>query len=249
MTPPPGAPFFVVNAIPSDGTFLLDGPEGHHAAAVRRLRVGESLVLSDGAGRWAPATVTAVEKNRLQLAVQPAEFTPAPRLRVVLVQALPKGEHADLAVDLATQAGVDEIIPWSAERSIARWTGDKAAKGVAKWRQTAREAAKQARRPWIPSVADPVSAQALVDRIGRADHALILHESGSCSLTSLTLRSAGELLLVVGPEGGISPTELGRFSAAGAQIVRLGPEVLRTSSAAAVCLGAVAALTGRWDIE
>lgn len=248
MTPgvPAGAPYFLVEALPPPGPFVLGGAEGRHASVVRRLRAGEVLVLSDGAGRLAPATVLTVQRGSVELTVGAPVEVPSPALRVTVVQALPKGERSELAVELATEAGVDALVPWSASRCVARWPGDKAAKGVERWRTVAREAAKQSRRASVPVVA-PLSGNAEVAAlIARSAVALVLHEAGSVPLTDVELPSSGELVLVVGPEGGISPEELAQFTTAGARVVRLGREVLRTSTAAAVALGALGALTARW---
>ena len=249
MTPgvPAGAPYFLVDALPPPGPFLLDGPEGRHASVVRRLRAGEVLVLSDGAGRLAPATVRAVQRGSVELDLGAHVEVPAPALTVTVVQALPKGERSELAVELATEAGVDALVPWAASRCVARWPADKATKGVERWRAVAREAAKQSRRASVPAVAALASSAEVADLIGRAALALVLHEAGSVPVTGVALPSAGELVLVIGPEGGIAPDELAQFTGAGAQVVRLGREVLRTSTAAAVALGALGALTSRWS--
>jgi 16S rRNA (uracil1498-N3)-methyltransferase len=241
-----GSPFFLVDRVPGPGPFLLDGPEGRHAATVRRLRTGERLVLTDGRGGWAAASVTGALKSELQLDVGPAHTTAPPRLQVTVVQALPKGERSELAVDLATEAGADRIVPWAAARCVVRWTGDKAVKGVQKWRTVAREAAKQARRVHVPEVAELATTAQVADLLRAADLALVLHEAATASLPSIPLPAAGTVLLVIGPEGGIGPDEVGTLTAAGGRPTRLGPEVLRTSSAAAVALGALAALSDRW---
>lgn len=241
-----GAPFFLVGTVPTPGSFRLDGPEGRHASVVRRMRIGEELILTDGAGSVAVATVTGVDKGSVQLDVAATQQVPAPAVTVTLVQALPKGERSELAVDLATEAGVDALVPWSASRCVARWTADKAVKGVDRWQTVAREAAKQSRRATVPRVAPLASTPAVVTLIRGAAGALVLHETGSVPITHAVLPSTGELLLVVGPEGGVSPEELTAFRDAGAQVVRLGREVLRTSTAGAVALGALGVLANRW---
>jgi 16S rRNA (uracil1498-N3)-methyltransferase len=242
-----GEPWFLVDPLPAVGTFVLDGPEGRHAATVRRLRPGEPMVLTDGRGGRAGATVRDAGRSELTLQVDPATRVPAPDLRITLVQALPKGERSELAVDLATEAGVDALVPWQAERCVARWGGDKAARGAEKWRTVAREAAKQSRRPWLPRVSELATTADVVDLIGRADGTLILHEASAAPITEATLPTHGDLVLVVGPEGGISPAEVAALTGAGGQLVRLGPEVLRTSTAGAVALGALGGRTGRWS--
>ena len=243
-------PVFHLEHLPEVGTSaVLDGPEGRHAATVRRLRVGEQLLLSDGRGGLAQASVTAVGKDRLVLAVSGRRDVPRPDTTVTVVQALPKGERSELAVELVTEAGVDELVPWSAARCVARWQGPRADKGVARWRAVAREAAKQSRRPYIPLVHDLATTAELValvrERVLGGGVALLLHESATTGLRQATL--AAQVLLVVGPEGGLDDAELAQLTAAGARAVHLGPTVLRTSTAAAVALGALGVRTHRWD--
>jgi 16S rRNA (uracil1498-N3)-methyltransferase len=238
-------PVFLVDGLPAGDTGVLDGPEGHHAASVRRLRVGEELVLADGRGGRARCGIEAVEKDTLRLRVLERTHVEQPRPRVVVAQALVKGDRGELAVELATEAGVDAIVPWRAARCVARWDeGPRGAKALAKWRSTAREAAKQSRRAWVPEVAEPVGTAELAALVGKAAKAMVLHESATGRLADLP--TDGDLLLVVGPEGGISDEELAVLTDAGAVAVRLGPSVLRASTAAAVALGAIGALSTRW---
>jgi len=241
------APLFLVDGLPSGDNAVLDGPEGHHAATVKRLREGEGLLLADGRGGLAHAVVTSVGKNELQLEIVDRRTFPAPAPRVLLAQALVKGDRGELAVELATEAGVDAVLPWRAARCVARWeTGPRGDKALARWRTTAREAAKQARRAWVPVVEEPVTTAALARRVADVRAALVLHEAAPDGLARMDLPADGDLLLVVGPEGGIADDELDALVAAGARAVRLGPEVLRASTAAAVALGALGVLTGRW---
>ena len=239
MTPP----LFLLDALPVGDSALLDGPEGRHAATVKRLRPGEAVLLGDGCGVLASGVVAAVGRDVVELTLTDRVVAPAPSPRVVVAQALVKGDRGELAVELATEAGVDAIVPWTAARCVARWTGDK---GLARWQRTAREAAKQARRAWVPPVASPVTTRELAGRVAAADCALVLHEAATTPLAEVALPAAGEVLLAVGPEGGVTEDELALLTAAGAQAVRLGPEVLRASTAAAVALGALGVLTGRW---
>jgi 16S rRNA (uracil1498-N3)-methyltransferase len=238
------APLFLVGELPAAGTVVLDGPEGRHAAAVKRIRVGEVVQLGDGRGAVARAHAVAVAKDSVEFALDEVVHHPAPAPRVVLAQALVKGDRGELAVELATEAGVDAILPWRAARCVARWEqGPRGEKALARWRSTVREAAKQARRPWSPEVGDPVTT---ADLVARGGPALVLHESAEAVLSAADLPAEGEVLLVVGPEGGVSDEELAALTAAGARPVRLGPEVLRASTAAAVALGAIGVLTERW---
>ena len=168
-----------------------------------------------------------------------------PDPRLVVVQALPKGDRAELAVETMTELGVDEIVPWSAARSITRWDGPRGQKALDRWRRTAREAAKQSRRAWVPAVAELAGTAAVVERLAGAA-ALVLHEAATATLAGADLPTSGELIVVVGPEGGISDDELDRFAAAGATPVRLGDPVLRTSTAGAAALAALSLRLGRW---
>lgn len=228
----------------------LSGPEGRHAATVKRIGPGERVTLIDGRGAWAEAAVTATQKNSLTLVVAETGTTPAPTPAVTVVQALPKAERSELAVDLATQAGADAIIPWQADRCVSKWTGPKVAKGVAKWEAAALAAAKQARRVRIPAINDPVNTTQLIEllqeRVGQDTMVMVLHEEAAEPITSLDLAEVREIILLVGPEGGIGTAELDRLRAVGARAVKLGPEVLRTASAAMVALAAIGTLTSRW---
>ncbi|MEO5312284.1 16S rRNA (uracil(1498)-N(3))-methyltransferase [Corynebacterium sp. c24Ua_83] len=250
--------------------FRLTGAEAKHAS-VKRLEVGEGLVVTDGAAR-------AVQGSFLgDATVEVADILelPTPHPRVTVVQAIPKSDRAELAVDLAVQAGADRIVPWAARRAIAKWDG-KEAKAHAKWENAARAAAKQSRRLQIPEVTQLVRSPEELARVlglGEAGTAasgvgggsgtstvrvLVLHEEATEPLPAVVSAAvngddangseaaATEIALVVGPEGGISPEELAEFEQLGATPVRLGPEVLRTATAAAVALGAIGAVTDRW---
>lgn len=240
-------PVFLVDALPSGEEFVLDGPEGRHAATVRRLRVGEELVLSDGSGTQVRCAVVAVEKDALALKAIERWEEPEQTPRVVLAQALVKGDRGELAVELATEAGVDGVVPWRAARCVAKWEdGPRGAKALGRWRSTVREAAKQARRARVPFVDEPVSTGQLVKRVSSSALTLVLHESATDRLSDVALPASGDVLLVVGPEGGITAEELDALRSSGARVVRLGPTVLRASTAATVALGAIGVLTSRW---
>ena len=220
---------------------LLDGPEGRHAATVKRLRAGEQLDLVDGQGVRCRCAVVAVGRDTVTLDVLARTTEPAGTPRITLVQALAKGDRGELAVELATEVGVDEIIPWAASRCVQQWDGERGAKSLERWRSTARAAAKQSRRAWWPVVRDPVLIQGVVTLPGQL---LVLHESAGVGLSEVEL--SGDVVLVVGPEGGLTPEELDAFRAVGAQVVRLGPTVLRTSTAGAAATAVVSSRTGRW---
>ena len=224
----------------------VEGPEAHHAVAVRRLAVGEPIALTDGRGTIAECEVTETGKQRLVVTVGSVERVPRPQPEIVVVQALPKGERGELAVELLTEIGVARVVPWAASRSVAVWRGDRAAKSLAKWRATAREAAKQARRPWLPEVSELASTADVALLVAEAHLALVLHEDAAVPFGALEVPVSGVVVLVVGPEGGLAPDELAAFEAAGAQTVRLGTEVLRTSTAGVAAVAALLSRTPRW---
>jgi 16S rRNA (uracil1498-N3)-methyltransferase len=225
---------------------VLDGPEGRHAATVRRLTPGERVELTDGAGLLADCVVTAARAGALELRVLARRSEPRPSPGLVVAQALPKGEHGPLAVDLMTEGGVDVIVPWAAQRCVTRWQGERGDRALARWRAAAREAAKQSRRAWLPEVTEPVTTRELARRVERASLAVLLDPAGPVPLTELELPRSGDIVLIVGPEGGVSPAEAAELTGAGAAGARLGPSVLRTSSAGLVAATIVASRAGRW---
>jgi 16S rRNA (uracil1498-N3)-methyltransferase len=235
---------FLVDDLPAPGPFTLDGPEGHHAADVQRLRAGEEVLLGDGRGGVASAVVAAAYKGRLDLTVERLSRQETPAVRITVAQGIAKGDRGEFAVQAMTEVGVDEILPWAAARSVAQWKGDRGAKARDKWAATAREAAKQARRAYVPAVADQLSTKQLAARLSGT--AFVLHEEAVVRLSSAPLPEAGEIVLVVGPEGGIDAQELAAFQAAGAVAVRLGDEVLRTSTAGVAAISLLNARLGRW---
>ena len=225
---------------------VLTGPEAHHAAAVRRVRVGEEVTVGDGRGMWATGTVASVAPREVVITVDQRRDLPARTPRLVLVQALAKGDRDELAIQAATELGVDAIVPWQAGRSVSRW-GDKAEKGRARWAGIVREAAKQAHRAWVPEV-EPVATTARVAARSAASVVLVLEPTATARLSDAVraIEEPAEILLVVGPEGGIDPGELDVFTQAGARLVRLGDSVLRTSTAGPAALAAVEVCLGRW---
>jgi 16S rRNA (uracil1498-N3)-methyltransferase len=224
----------------------VEGDEAHHAVAVRRLRVGERVVLTDGRGTAVTGAVAETGKRLFTVAVELVEYADPPTPAVTVVQALPKGERGELAVEVLTEIGVTRIVPWAASRSVAVWKGERAEKSLAKWRATAREAAKQARRSWFPEVAPLATTAEVAALIAEAGAAVVLHEEGDARLADVVLPPEGDLLLVVGPEGGLSEDELATFEAAGAVTIRLGAEVLRTSTAGLAAVSALLSRTARW---
>ncbi|MDF1478865.1 16S rRNA (uracil(1498)-N(3))-methyltransferase [Leifsonia sp. H3M29-4] len=223
---------------------VLGAAESRHAVTVSRVAVGEAISVGDGAGLVLGGTVVTADPTGLAFDVQTIERVERRSPAVFLVQALAKGDRDELAVQAATELGVDGVIPWSAARSVSRWEGAKVAKGVERWRAIVREASKQSLRAWVPDVLDLVSTKQLA-AMASAVRMLVLDPTAELPLSALQ-PDGRDLVLVVGPEGGIAPQELEQLTAAGAELMRLGPEVLRTSTAGPAALAALNTPLGRW---
>lgn len=215
---------------------VLSGDEGRHAVAVRRIRVGEVILLADGVGTAVKGPVLSVEKASLTMEVVEIAHTVEDDIHFVAVQALAKGDRAELAVEMLTEIGVDEVVPWQASRSIVKWAPERAERHLARWRSSAREATKQSRRFRVPVVTLPLSTRELAVRIQQTALTLVLHEDATESIINAPLPESGEVMIIVGPEGGISEQELEAFKAAGARPVKISRGVLRTSTAGVVAL-------------
>jgi 16S rRNA (uracil1498-N3)-methyltransferase len=253
-------PVFFTPAGALDGTapgslFILDGAEARHAVTVKRLAVGEQVDIADGAGKRITGTVTDAAPAQLTVECTSVSAEPRPEIRLVLVQALAKGDRDELAIETATELGIDAVIPWQSERSIVRWKGERAAKAHGKWQSAVTAAAKQARRAWIPEVRPAVDTQALAREVAEAGLAVILHEDAVTPLRRVLGKwseehqeafGPGEILLIVGPEGGISPREVTRLCSAGAVTALLGPHVLRSSTAGPAGVVVASDVLGRW---
>jgi 16S rRNA (uracil1498-N3)-methyltransferase len=247
MSPPV---FLAATAALEGDRVVLDGPEGRHAATVKRLRPGERADLTDGAGLMAECVVAAADRATLTLDVIARHRDPAPQPRLVVVQALPKGDRGELAVETMTEAGVDEIVPWAAARCVTQWRPERRDKALGRWRGAAREAAKQARRSRLPDVPDlaatPQICRRITEAVASGGAGYVLHEAARSPLSALRPPGTGEIIAVIGPEGGITDDELAAFTTAGAHPVRLGPTVLRTSTAGVATAAVLQAATGRW---
>ncbi len=221
---------------------MLSGDEGRHAAAVRRIKADETVFISDGAGTAVRGPVTAVGKASITVHVAEVLHAPEPPVRYTVVQALPKGDRAEQAVDAMTELGVDQIVPWQAERSVVRWSADRVERGLARWRAAAREATKQCRRFRVPVVTAPLTTAELALRVSQADLAVVLHEQATAPLASLELPASGDVMFIVGPEGGLTDAEVEAFVGAGGRSVLISDAVLRTSTAGVVALAQLQAL-------
>jgi 16S rRNA (uracil1498-N3)-methyltransferase len=245
------APVFLASRdrLAEGDTVVLDGAEGRHAAVVRRLDVGEEVRVVDGTGLSVDGVVSQVRRDAVLIDVRARSEQPQPQPRLVVVQALAKGDRGERAVEAMTEVGVDEIVPWAASRSVTQWKAERATKGLDRWRSTAREAAKQSRRSWFPVVGDVADTATVTARLAGAAFAIVCHEGADDALASLTtsLPVTGEIAIVVGPEGGIADSELAAFTTAGSTAYRLGPTVLRTSTAGVVAATVVLSRTPRWS--
>ncbi len=239
------APVGVLSSAQPGSSLLLDGEEGRHAAAVVRIRVGERYFVGDGCGRRALLEAESVERGSVLGRVVEVHDEPEAPLRLVLVQALAKGDRDEQAIEAATELGVDEVVPWQAERSVVVWRADRVARSLARWVAVVTRATKQSRRARMPLTSEPVTLTSLVGRVGRSALVLVLHESASEPLAGVGLPDVGDVLVVVGPEGGISDREIAALTGAGARPVRLGPTILRSSSAGPAAL-AVLLSRSRW---
>jgi 16S rRNA (uracil1498-N3)-methyltransferase len=224
----------------------VTGDEAHHAVAVRRLRVGEPVMLTDGGGTAATGTVEETGKRRFTVRLSDVRRDERPDPEVVVVQALPKGDRGELAVEVLTEIGVARIVPWAAARSVTVWKGERAARSLSRWRSTAREAGKQARRSWAVEVAPLARTEEVLALVAGADLAVVLHEAATGSVRDVDVPASGRIVVVVGPEGGLTDEEVAAFATAGARTVRLGAEVLRTSTAGVAAVAALLARTRRW---
>jgi 16S rRNA (uracil1498-N3)-methyltransferase len=238
--------FFAGRAELQRDVVVLSGTEGRHAATVRRLRPGERADVGDGAGLIAECVVTAAGPAGLELSVRARRELPRPDPAVTVVQAIPKGDRGELAVEEMTEVGVDRIVPWAAARCVPVWQGARGERSLAKWRTTAREAAKQSRRAWIPEVTGTASVREVCEAITKAACAIVLEPGAAQSLGHLRPPESGDMVVIVGPEGGITDEENAAFRTAGATPRGLGPTVLRTSTAGTVAAAVLLSRSGRW---
>jgi 16S rRNA (uracil1498-N3)-methyltransferase len=247
-----GEPAAVRSAVVGS-VFVLGGDEGRHATTVRRLAPGEWVDVADGAGFRLRGTVTDGSAGTLAVRVESAGQEEPPREQLVLIQALAKGDRDEQAIEAATELGVDAVVPWQAERSIVRWRAEKAVKGQRKWEAVVAGAAKQSRRAWIPEVHPMLDSARLPAWSARFDRVFVLSETAEEGLARLAagpsqggLSKGGTTAVIVGPEGGISERELLALQESGAAAARLGPHVLRSSSAGPAALVLLNHLLGRW---
>lgn len=228
-------------------TFVLGGPEAKHAVEVRRMLPGEAIAISDGFGLKIRGIVSKVSKDTLDVSVQSIDTVPAPAVQLHLVQALAKGDRDELAIQACTELGVSGVIPWQADRSISIWKDDKKIKGRTRWQTIVSEAAKQSLRAKVPAVEEVQNSHELVAKLSAFDSVLVLDPQAKTSISQISIPSSGSVAILVGPEGGISESELEAFSLAGFTSVRLGAGVLRTSTAGMAAVSYLQAKLGDWN--
>jgi 16S rRNA (uracil1498-N3)-methyltransferase len=231
---------FFVPDLPTqvDAKYSFNSDDANHAIKVLRIEVGEIFRVSDGNGGWANVQVAEVTKRSLETTVLEIGKQEPLEIQFTVVQALPKSDRAKEAVELLTEAGADLIVPWLANRSISR------TEVISKFATTAREASKQSRRLFIPQLHETVKEKGVIELIKSADLALVFHESATVKLSEIITpqTKAKNVLIVIGPEGGITDEELAAFAAAGAHIAGLGRPILRSAHAGLAALSAVNSL-------
>ena len=220
----------------------VDGDEAHHGVNVLRLKTSEEVKISDGVGNWGVGTVSQVNKKSFTVEILDRGFEPASKQRVVVVQAILKNDANKEAVDFLTQVGADEIIPWQSQHSIGKFDD----KSLSKWQSAARESSRQSRRVRIPVISNAYSTENLISKIKGLQNIFVLHESADNRLSQIEINQEADVILIVGPEGGLSEIEVNTFVTAGAKIVRLGESVLRAANAGAAAASVVMSRTGKW---
>jgi 16S rRNA (uracil1498-N3)-methyltransferase len=238
-------PVFLVDSLPLNGEVLLDGDEAHHAISVSRVRIGEHLILTDGNGARAEVEVIEIAKKTLNARIVLREDIADSEIKISVLQALTKGDRARETVELLTEAGVNHILPWNAARSIGQWKGDR--ESLEKWKSWAREATKQSRRSWIPRVEKLHSLGEAIQAFSQFDLVLLFHEGSQEKLSSLLHNQHPKrVLIIIGPEGGVTDEETEKFLLAGAKIASMGRPVFRSAHAGAAALAAVQTGLGIW---
>ena len=234
---------FFVDQISSGSTQELSGDEGHHAVKVMRLQIGEQIKIADNLGNWVSGAITEVGKKSLKINVSERGNAEHLKPELILVQAVTKSDRTKEMLELLTVAGADQIIPWQAQRCISKWKSD----STDKWLTTIKESAKQARRVKLPVLSDAVTTNQLVKLFQAEDQIIVLHESAQLNLSQFNfVEYTKRILIVIGPEGGISEEEIAQLTSAKAVVVRMGENVLRSAHAGFAALSGIQTLIGRW---
>ena len=234
---------FFTDQINDGSTQTLDKDDAHHAIKVLRLKLGEVIKISDGVNKWVSGSIIEISKKELMISISERGDFEEKKPELVLVQAVTKSERNKEMLELAIEAGVDRIIPWQAERSISKWQSDSAQK----WEIGIKEACKQARQVRLPKLMPMLTTAGVVQLLSKDARIIVFHESASEKFAQLQLpESLASIYLVIGPEGGISQSELSIFENGGSKIVRLGETVLRSAHAGFAAISAVQTKLGRW---
>lgn len=238
-------PLFIVDQIPDRGELTIGGEEARHAMTVMRLEISEQIEITDGRGRRARVEVVSGTKREFTVNIIEVREVPSPRTKLIVIQALTKGDRARETVEMLTEGGVTEIVPWQAARSIGNWRGEREA--LDKWRLWAREATKQSRRSWVPEVSELLDSPKVLERVKSSAAALLFHEADGRPLSQVKSTTVpSEITLIIGPEGGITPEETDQFRSAGAIPVTMGEPILRSAHAGLAALAAVQTSYGIW---
>lgn len=237
---------FFLPSIPAENTVAVEGDEAHHAIKVMRMAVGEEVLLADGDGSWARGPIREIDKKSFTVEIHERGIEIGEKPELIVVQALTKSDRTKESIELLVEAGVDTIIPWESERSIAKWKEDMGEK----YFQTARTACKQSRRFTVPQINRAHSTSEIIQRLtsNPGTKVLIMHESATEQISSVVTAGDSDqsaIVCIIGPEGGISDAEISQFVEAGAHLVKLGKPVLRSAHAGMAALVAVQALIGR----
>jgi 16S rRNA (uracil1498-N3)-methyltransferase len=236
---------FLVDNLDSSQIIEVTGDEAHHAIKVLRINLGEEILISDGNGNWVRAAVEKIEKKSFSAKVLERGVQEQRSPKIIVVQGIPKSDRIKEAIEILVESGVDLIIPWQAERSISKWQKD----SLRKWQAVASAATKQSRRFRTTEIIEELSISQLLEVESDRSAILVMHESATKKLSTIVsskFADLDEIIVVVGPEGGVSENELAQFEAAGAHVVALGPEVFRSAHAGGAAISAISALIGRW---
>lgn len=232
---------FFVEDLPTTvgGSYEFANDDANHAIRVLRMQAGDEFMLSDGNGSWSQVVATEVKKKSMQVRVMDSGFQAPLATTITVIQALPKGDRAKEAIELLTEAGVDRIVPWASARSIG--------KGSEKFAITAREASKQSRRFRIPEVTEVATTAQICEAIKLSDLAIAFHESATSKLSDqVSSHNVEHLLIIIGPEGGLTDEEIAAFTEAGAKVALMGRPILRSAHAGIAAVSAVSALLKVW---
>lgn len=236
---------FFLDQLPTTDRIVVEGAEAHHAISVLRVESGEEVFLSDGQGKWVLGAVGDITRKKFETVVKERGTQAEARPKLTVLQGLPKSDRLKEAIELMVEAGVDEIIPWSAARSISKWQND----SQEKWSNAALAAAKQSKRFTIPKIGAGVEIEKFLAQKAGSFAIIVLHESGGVKLSQVISEQMSELdeiILVIGPEGGITDSELSLFEKAGARVAQMGEAIFRSAHAGGFALAAISTLLKKW---